>query len=279
MPASELGSALRAWRERVTPTQAGIPAGGERRVPGLRREELALLVGISVDYLMRLEQGRATNPSAQVLGALTRALQLSTSERELLFRLAGLVPPPIGPVPRAIPRGVRLMIDRMHDTPLGVYTAAWDAVYWNDLWAELLGDPGKLEGRARNLAWLHFATSARTRIVREPAETHAFEQALVADMRRACERYPDDRAVAELIAALRQENQRFADLWAKYDAGPGAATRKTVVHPVHGPITVDCDMLTIDDGDLRILLYSAVPGSHDAELLDRIRLAAAGRRP
>lgn len=272
---SELGVALRAWRERTTPAQAGIPAGGDRRVPGLRREELALLVGISVDYLVRLEQGRATSPSGQVLGALARALRVSAGDRELLFRLAGLVAPPTGPVPRAVPRGVQLMLDRMHDTPLAVYTAAWDAVQWNGLFAELVGDPGKLTGRARNLAWLHFATSVRSRIVREPEQTEAFEQALVADLRRAVERYPDDRAVAELIAALRQENERFADLWSRYDAGPGAAARKTVFHPEHGPITLDCDLLTIDDGDLRILLYSAVPASHDAEILDRLRADVA----
>lgn len=262
----------------MTPGQAGLPpGGGDRRVPGLRREELALLVGISVDYLVRLEQGRATSPSAQVLSALARTLQLSVGERELLFRLGGLVAPPTGPVPRTVPRGVQLMIDRMQDTPVAVYTAAWDAVQWNDLFAELVGDPGKLTGRARNLAWLHFATSVRSRIVREPGETHAFEQALVADLRRAVERYPDDRAMAELIAALRQENPHFADLWSRYDAGPAAAASKTIFHPEHGPITVACDLLTIDGSDLRILLYSTVPGSRDAELLERVRASALDR--
>ncbi|GAA4165222.1 helix-turn-helix transcriptional regulator [Gryllotalpicola daejeonensis] len=274
---SELAAALRSWRERVTPAQAGLPSGGDRRVPGLRREELALLVGISVDYLVRLEQGRATAPSAQVLGAFSRALKLEPNERELLFRLAGLVPPPAGSVPRVVPRGVQLMIDRMSDTPLAVFSAAWDTVQWNPLWEELLGNPGDLDNRARNLIWRHFADPASSRVDREPDENDTFEREMVADLRRAAERYPDDRGVAELIAALRQENAHFAELWTHYDAVQSSTARKTVVHPRLGPITLDCDVLTIDGHDLRIVLYSAAPGTRGAELLDQLRAISSRR--
>ncbi|GAA4167840.1 helix-turn-helix transcriptional regulator [Gryllotalpicola koreensis] len=281
-PGIELGAALRAWRERVTPVEAGLPSGGDRRVPGLRREELALLVGISVDYLIRLEQGRATNPSPQVLGALARALRLGSGERELLYRLAGAVPPPSGSVPRGVPRGVQLMIDRMSDTPLTVFTAAWDTVQWNPLWAELLGDPAALDARARNLIWRYFATEqvSGSRVERDAAQADAFEREMVADLRRAADRYPDDRAVAELAAALREVNPRFAELWSRYEAAPNSPSRKTVVHPELGPITLDCDVLTIDGSDLRIVLYSAEPGTRDAELLDELRARATtgGRR-
>jgi transcriptional regulator with XRE-family HTH domain len=275
--AVELGAALRAWRERVTPAQAGLPTGGDRRVAGLRREELALLVGISVDCLIRLEQGRATNPSSQVLGALARALRLTGGERELLYRLAGAAPPPSGLVPRAVPRGVQLMIDRMSDTPLAVFTAAWDIVQWNALWAELLGDPAALDAQARNLIWRYFATkqAGGSRIERDAAHADAFEREMVADLRRAGDRYPDDRAVAELIAALRDVNPRFAELWSRYEAAPNSPSRKTVVHPELGPITLDCDVLTIDGSDLRIVLYSAEPGSRDAEFLDRLRAGSS----
>ena len=107
----------------MTPERAGLPGGGDRRVAGLRREELALLAGISVDYLVRLEQGRAVNPSGQVLAALSRSLQLEPSDRELMYRLAGAVPPPSGTVPREVPRGVQRMIDRMADSPVAVVTA------------------------------------------------------------------------------------------------------------------------------------------------------------
>src|ERR1700723_1436602 len=93
MATTEFGHALRRWRDRVSPEAAGLPAGGHRRAAGLRREELAQLAGISVDYVTRLEQGRATNPSAQVVEALARALRLAPDERAHLFLLAGLMPP------------------------------------------------------------------------------------------------------------------------------------------------------------------------------------------
>jgi transcriptional regulator with XRE-family HTH domain len=271
---TQLGAALRAWRERVTPADVGLPAGGDRRVPGLRREELALLVGISVDYLVRLEQGRSRGPSAQVLAALARALLLSPGERALLYRLAGVAPPPSGTVPRTIPRGVQLMIDRMADTPLAVFTAAWDTVQWNGLWSRLLGDPGAADARARNLIWRHFAAGAApSRVIRDATQQDAFEREMVADLRRAAQRYPDDRAVAELTAALLEQNTRFAELWNRYETVPATPARKTVGHPELGPITLDCDVLTIDGSDLRIVLYSAAPGTPESELLDRLRAA------
>lgn len=274
---SELGSALRAWRLRITPAQVGLPAGGDRRTPGLRREELALLAGVSVDYLVRLEQGRARNPSAQVLAAFARALQLPSGERELLYRLAGSVPPPSGEVPRAVPRGVQLMLDRMSDSPLAVFTAAWDTVQWNSLWVELLGDPAALDARARNLIWRHFAAdSIGSRIERDAALTDTFEREMVADLRRAAARYPDDPAVSELIGALRADNPRFEQLWTGYEIAPASPSRKTIVHPVLGPLTLDCDVLTIDGSDLRIVLYSAEPGSRDAQLLEQLQALPVG---
>lgn len=263
----------------MTPEQAGLPADGGRRVPGLRREELALLAGISVDYLVRLEQGRAANPSTQVSAALARALRLGASDRETLYRLAGAVPPPSGTVPREVPRGVRRMLDRMSDTPVAVFTAAWDLVQWNALWTELVGDPAAMDARARNLVWRHFANPPEhpSRVRRDPDEEDVFEREMVSDLRRAVERYPDDRAVAELVGALLDAYPRFADRWVRFEAVSSASPRKTIVHPVHGPIVLDCDVLTIDGGDLRIVLYSAVPGSPEALLLEGLSSSAAGQ--
>ncbi|MBU2669106.1 helix-turn-helix transcriptional regulator [Actinoplanes bogorensis] len=265
---TELGLALRSWRERVAPADVGLPPGSDRRVPGLRREELALLVGISVDYLVQLEQGRSAHPSAQVLGALARALRLGPVDRDLLYRLAGSVPPPSGSVPRSIPPGVQQMIDRMSDTPLAVFTAAWDPVQWNPLWAALF------DGSTDNLARGHFAGAAppgASRVSREPAHTDALERRLVADLRRAAARYPDDRAVAELISGLRAANPRFAELWSRYYSVPQGRSRKTVVHADLGEITLDCDILTIECADLHIVLNWAAPGTRDAALLQALR--------
>jgi transcriptional regulator with XRE-family HTH domain len=285
---SELGQALRAWRESVGPAEVGLSAVGTRRVPGLRREELALTAGISFDYLVQLEQGRAANPSPQVLRALEKALHLNAVDREVLYRLAGSTVPPSGSVPREIPPGVQRMIDRMSDTPVAVFTAAWDAVQWNPLWGELFGTPTDLCPGAwsatpgQNMIWGHFAAESpvgASVVERDAAHTEAFERMMVSDLRRAADRYPDDRAVTELIGGLRETSPRFAELWSRYETLPIAGSRKTVLHADLGAITLDCDILAIKHADLHIVLNWAASGSPDAAKLDvlRERVAAAAR--
>ncbi|MCU8591763.1 helix-turn-helix transcriptional regulator [Streptomyces sp. A13(2022)] len=278
---TELGPALRAWRERVGPAAIGLPVAGSRRVPGLRREELAVLAGISVDYLVQLEQGRAKNPSPQVLAAFAQTLRLNAVERELLYRLASAVVPPSGTVPREVPPGVQRMIDRMSDTPLAVFTASWDIVQSNPLWAELFGSPVHADARSSNLIWGHFAappSPGASRIERGAAHADAFERMMVSDLRRAADRYPDDRAVTELINGLRESNRRFADLWTRYETLPIGRSHKTVVHPELGEIVLDCDIMTIERADLHIVLNWAAPDTGAAEKLallrDRVATAA-----
>jgi transcriptional regulator with XRE-family HTH domain len=270
---TELGDAIRAWRERLTPASAGLPAGGERRVPGLRREELALLAGISVDYLVRLEQGRSARPSTPVLAALARALRLDGGERELLYRAAGAAPPPSGELPREVPRGIRLMVDRMTDTPVAVFSAAWDLIESNALWDALFGVGDQRTG-AHNLIWWHFGAEEEPRagvVLRDAEQTDAFEREMVSDLRRAAERYPDDRAVAELVAGLREANPRFAELWSSYVVAARAPGRKTVLHPDLGPIEIQGDVLSVDGSDLRIVICTAEPGTRDGEALQELR--------
>ncbi|MFC5753647.1 helix-turn-helix transcriptional regulator [Actinomadura rugatobispora] len=271
---TELGPALRAWRERIRPADVGLPTAGNRRVPGLRREELAVLAGISVDYLVQLEQGRAKNPSPQVLAAFAQTLRLNAVDRELLYRLAGSVVPPSGSVPREVPPGVQRMIDRMSDTPLAVFTAAWDAVQSNPLWGELFGDPAAADARSGNLIWGHFAAphaAGASRIERDAAHADAFERMMVSDLRRAADRYPDDRAVTELIDGLREANPRFADLWTRYETLPIGRSHKTVVHAELGEIVLDCDIMTIERADLHIVLNWAAPDTGAAEKLAALR--------
>ncbi|MEK8174453.1 helix-turn-helix transcriptional regulator [Streptomyces sp. M19] len=243
-------------------------------VPGLRREELAVLSGISVDYLVQLEQGRAGNPSPQVLGAFAQTLRLNAVDRELLYRLAGSVVPPSGSVPHAVPPGVQRMIDRMSDTPLAVSTAAWDAVQWNPLWGELFGSPAEQLARPNNLIWGHFAApspAGASRIERDAAHADAFERMMVSDLRRAADRYPDDRAVTELIGGLREASPRFADLWTRYETVPIGRSHKTVVHAELGEIILDCDILTIERADLHIVLNWAAPDTGATEKLAALR--------
>ncbi|MFC7616709.1 helix-turn-helix domain-containing protein [Actinokineospora soli] len=257
------GAAVKAMRGRLSPRDAGLPAGTGRRAPGLRREELARLAGISVDYLVRLEQGRATAPSAQVVAAVARALQARRPERDHLFRLAGLLPPPDGLVGDHVPPGVARIVARMGEAALAVFAADWSVITWNPLWAALLGEPGE-----RNLLRVVFGSQALV------ATGAGFEAALVADLRRTAARYPRDPRVAELVADLRRGSARFAELWASGAVGEHASDRKTVDHSAVGPIELDCDVLTVPGDDLRVVVYTAASGTPDAEALASLSRSA-----
>ncbi|CAJ64233.1 MULTISPECIES: helix-turn-helix transcriptional regulator [Frankia] len=264
----ELGRALRGWRDRTAPATVGLPVGGVRRAAGLRREELAQLAGLSVDYLVRLEQGRATSPSAQVLSALARALRLSAAEREHLYLLAGQWAPGPGQVSAHIPPGVRRLLDQLDGAPLSVWDAAWNLILWNPLWAALIGDPSARPGRERNIVWLHFIDPP-CRISNTPEQEVRFRAAMVGDLRAAAARYPADAGLRALIKDLRDASTAFADLWDAGVVGVHEAVTKTVHHPTVGVLTLDCDVLTAPGADLRIVAYTAAPGSDAA---DRLRL-------
>ncbi|MFJ4922857.1 helix-turn-helix transcriptional regulator [Streptomyces sp. NPDC088725] len=266
MATAEFGKAIRRRRDRVSPETAGLPAGGHRRAAGLRREELALLAGISVDYVTRLEQGRATNPSAQVVEALARALRMVGAEREHLFRTAGLVPPGPDTVPAYITPSVQRLLDRLTGTPVGVYDAAWTLLMANPLYAALMGDPSAWRGNERNGVWRNFLGPG-SRVRHTPRERRAFEASLVGDLRATAGRYPADQRLRRLVAELRTNSDRFAELWDAGAVGRQEAARKTVEHPEVGPLTLDCDVLSVRGSDLRIMIYTAEPDTQDAERL------------
>lgn len=267
MTATELGQALRRWRDRVSPGAAGMPAGGHRRAAGLRREELALLAGISVDYITRLEQGRAANPSVQVVEALARALRLSGDERTYLFGLAGLVPPGPDVVPGFITPSVQRLLDRLVDTPVAVSDAAMTLLLANPMYAALMGDPSALRGFERNAVWRNFM-GVPSRARHTPEERRAFEAGLVGELRASSARYPADRQLRRLIAELRTESARFAELWDAGVVGRLQASYKTIEHPQVGLLTLDCDLLRVEENDLHVLVYSAEPGTEAAEKLE-----------
>ncbi|GAA1230423.1 helix-turn-helix transcriptional regulator [Kitasatospora nipponensis] len=263
MATTEFGQTVRRWRDRVPPEAAGLPVGGHRRAAGLRREELALLAGISVDYVTRLEQGRAANPSEQVVEALGRALRLNAQEREHLFRVAGLVAPGIGTVPAYITPSVQRMLDRLTGTPVAVSDAAWTLLLANPLYTALMGER---HGKERNGAWRNFLGSG-SRVRHTPESRRALETAVVSDLRATASRYPADLRLLRLIADLRRNSERFAELWDSGAVGRQEASRKTVDHPQVGSLTLDCDVLSVAGSDLRIMVYTAEPGTEDAERL------------
>jgi transcriptional regulator with XRE-family HTH domain len=266
MDRKELGRCLRGWRDRLGPASVGLSAGGLRRAPGLRREEVAHLAGLSVDYLARLEQGRAGIPSPSVLEALARALRLTDDENAYLFGLAGHADPRTTGINRHLTPGVQRVLGRLGDVPVMVLDAAWQPVAANPLATALLGDMSGETARERNILWRHF-TGVPSRVVSTPEENAVFEAAAVADLRAAAGRYPDDAQLHTLIADLRRANAHFDRRWQHSSVARHRATRKTILHPQVGPMTLDCDVLTVEGSDLRIIVYTAEPGSSDARTL------------
>ncbi|AYJ49581.1 helix-turn-helix transcriptional regulator [Rhodococcus sp. P1Y] len=276
--ASGLGEVLRGWRDRLSPVDAGLPTGPRRRTQGLRREELAQLAGVSVDYLVRLEQGRATTPSAQITAALARALQLDSAERNHLYRCAGLLPPEQGTIDRHVSPGIARLVGRLADTPVAVFAADWDLLSWNPMWSALQGHPAAIDPRHRNLVRVMFGNDDRARVSYPPftstANLEHLATALVADLRVAAVRFPDDAPLTTLISELRSQNTYFDTLWRSGTAGQHATDRKTIHHDTVGDITLDCDVLNAPGSDLRIVVYTAAAGSSDAEKLEFLRVAA-----
>lgn len=264
---AKLGPMLRTWRGRVSPAAAGLPAGRGRRVAGLRREDLAELAGISVDYVVRLEQGRYTTPSAQVIAALARALQLTDAERDHLYRLAGLAPPAGREISDHIPPGMRRMLNRLGDAAAAVFAADWQLIWWNRGWAALLGDPSPVPPALRNFARDTFlAGEGRPHLSHWPVASliqPEVEVSVVSDLRRATGRFPDSDRLASLIRDLTAGSQRFAELWESGAVGAHREDHKIVQHPATGPIAMDCDVLSDGDAERKIVVLTPAPDTVD----------------
>jgi len=290
MPAQDdqLGWLLKTWRARLAPSDAGLPSGGRRRAVGLRREELAALAGLSVDYVIRLEQGRAQRPSDQVATALARALQLDDAERDHLFRSASLLPPTSAVVSRHIPPGVQRLVGRLRETPVAVFSASWDLLTWSPLWGRLLGDPEGWPAGERNIVVRAFRdarrdvepggeggadTAVRTRHL-DGAGGARFRAALVADLRRTLVDHPHDPRLRALVDGLLASEPAFADLWARGAVGVHESARKVMDHPLVGPLELDCDVFTVPGSELKIVAYTAAEGTPAADALDFLRVGA-----
>lgn len=277
MDRAELAAMLRTWRARLTPDEVGLPQGPRRRTPGLRREEVALLAGISPDYLVRLEQGRGPRPSGSVLTALGRALRLDGDERDHLFDLAGTHPPRAGRIDGTVRPSVLRLIGRLSD-PAILCDAKGETIAWNPLAAALLGDFTAWPPGHRNVAWWRF-TGPPGRLVRAPEEEDAWADQIVADLRVAAARYPEDMGVRTLIADLRRISPDFERRWQQRGAGQRRSARKRIAHPTVGLVEVDCDVLHLPEADQRLVVYTAEPGSPAAAALDLLRVLDSQNAP
>jgi transcriptional regulator with XRE-family HTH domain len=272
MDRAQLAEFLRDRRARAQPADVGLPAGVRRRTPGLRREEVARLAGISVDYYTRLEQARGPHPSRQVLAALGRALRLYDDERAHLFHLAGEVPaPPDGPS-RDVPPGILHLLDRLDDTPAFVLDVKYDILAWNRMSVALLGDPETFVGE-RNMAWQLFCGPYRIGSDPPPPEVDHFADECVAELRAASVRYPADPGIQRLLAQLREGSAEFVRRWNEHRVCVRRWAQKTMHHPLVGTLTLDCQLLEVPERGQRVVFYTAAPSSPSA---DALRLLQSG---
>ncbi|MEV0548618.1 helix-turn-helix transcriptional regulator [Nocardia salmonicida] len=269
---AELATVLRTARSRLTPADAGLPSGSRRQVPGLRREEVANLAGVSVDYIVRLEQGRGPKPSEQVLGALTRALRLTDVDRDLVYRLAGSEPPQAGRIPMAIRPSVLRLLDRLADLPVLVLSAKSDVLAWNPLSAALFGDFSAIPVAERNIMWQRFLGSGVGRLVMTPEEAESNAAACVGCLRAVKAAYPDDPDLSRLLTELRTGSSEFESLWQEGRSSAMHSLTKTIAHPELGALTLDCDAMHVPDTDHTVIIYSAPPHTPSATALDLLRV-------
>lgn len=259
MSRGELAQFLRGRREELRPADVGLAPGSRRRTPGLRREEVADLARMSVDYYVRLEQARGPRPSPRILDSLAGALRLASAERAHLFRLAGAVPePPAGP-PREVRPYVAGLLRRMTDTAVIVTAASYDVIAWNPLAEALLGNIRTQPNLAR-----------RRFLFRDEVLTtghEEFGEIAVARLRAAADRYPRDAALAALLTELRAGSDEFTEIWAANPVrAPGHRT-KTMLHPELGPLRINCDILAVPEDDQQVVFMTADPDTSTARAL------------
>jgi transcriptional regulator with XRE-family HTH domain len=274
-PESLIGEYLRARRELVRPEDVGISdLGGRRRVPGLRREEVALLAGVSSDYYIRLEQGRDQHPSQQVLDALARALQLDDDATAHLHRLAS--PPPRRrrkrSGPERVPAGVVQLIESWSQTPAYVHGRYMNVLAANPLATAIAPYYAAGENLVR-------AAFLDPRVSDMYGDWEHVTKSTVASLRALVGPDVDDPRLNELVGELSVRSERFRQLWAHHDARPKRSGTTRIDHPQVGPLVLNYERLPIPDTDRQTLVvYHAAPGSAGAQALALLATTAVGER-
>ncbi|CDR17895.1 helix-turn-helix transcriptional regulator [Streptomyces iranensis] len=270
----ELADFLRRRREALRPDQVPVtvthpPGRRARRTPGLRREEVAALAGVSISYYERLEQARAPRPSPQVLAAIGTALQLTAAEREYLARLAGQVPPGTGTDRAPVSAGARRLLDRLGPIPAYLVDERQDIVAWNGAAAALITDFGVLSAEERNTVRLSIRLNGV--LCTAPADAEGeFARQTAAQLRWAGARYPAERVLGELADEFAAHSADFVAAWRSHDVRPIPTLRKHLRHPTLGELDLECQTLLLPDTDVRLVIYTAEPDSPSAAALARL---------
>ncbi len=266
----DLGAFLRTRRSRLRPEDVALPDfGGRRRVAGLRREEIARLAGVSVDYYVRMEQGRASNPSPAVLDALARALRLDEDETRHLHRLAQPRPaarhtPAPSPEQQQVRPMLRRLLEELRDVPAMVMGRRMDVLAWNAAACALLGDYAARKPAERNIPRITFLDPASRELF---ADWTTCARENVAYLRLEAGRHPDDPQLASLIGELSMKSEDFRRWWAEHPVQDKTSGIKRFHHPVVGDLALTYETLrAADDPGQALITYAAEPGtpSHDA---------------
>ena len=259
---------LRGRREALQPEDVGLPRGARRRTGGLRREEVAGLCHMSVDYYARLERERGPQPSEQMVASIAQGLHLSRDERDHLFRLAGHPPPARGAGGDHVSPGVLRVLDRLADTPAEVVTELGETLRQTPLGAALVGDASLRTGPARSIGYRWFADPRAREL--HPPEDHEFYSRLYASGLREvlARRGPGSRA-ARLADLLLAGSEEFREVWSRHEVGVRPRETKRYLHPEVGLLELTCQVLHDPEQAHSLLVYTAVPGSPSA---DRLRL-------
>ncbi|MEU0467325.1 MULTISPECIES: helix-turn-helix transcriptional regulator [Amycolatopsis] len=276
MEREELAAFLRSRREQLRPEDVGLPAGPRRRAAGLRREEVAALAAMSTDYYTRLEQQRGPQPSEQMLAALARALRLTATERDYLFRIAGRnAPTPVVAAAHVAP-ALQRVLDRLSDTPALILSNLGEVLVQNSMADALYGDRSHLTGWARSEIYRWFTDPAERRIYPEHDRGRQ-GRALVAGLRAALGSMGPQSRAGELVRVLTKASPEFAELWERHEVAKRFVDHKVLVHPQLGEIEVDCQVLFTEDQSQMLLVLTAPPRTEAAEKLQLLGVVGTER--
>lgn len=259
---------LRGRREALQPEDVGLPRGRRRRTDGLRREEVAALCHMSVDYYARLERERGPQPSEQMVASIAQGLHLTRDERDHLFRLAGHRAPARGAGTDHVSPGMLRILDRLADTPAEVVTELGETLRQTPMGAALVGEASERTGPARSIGYRWFTEPGARAL--HPPEDHEFYSRLYASGLRSvlAQRGPGSRA-AELTELLLGSSEEFRAYWERHEVGVRPRDSKRYLHPEVGLLELTCQVLHDPDQAHSLLVYTAVPGTPSA---DRLRL-------
>jgi transcriptional regulator with XRE-family HTH domain len=276
MDRAALAGFLRRRREVLQPGDVGLPAGSRRRAAGLRREEVAALATMSVDYYTRLEQQRGPQPSEQMLASLARALRLTGDERDYLFRIAGHNPPASARAATHVAPALLRVLDRLEDTPALILSSLGETLVQNRMAAALFGDRTGYTGLARSDIYRWFTDPAERRIYPEDDRARQ-SRALVANLRAAYGMMGPRSRAGEIVRALTKASAEFAGLWERHEVAKRFEDHKTLIHPELGPVELDCQALFTEDQSQALLVLTAPPRTEGYEKLQLLAVLGQQR--